>query len=343
MRIALVAPPWYSLPPDGYGGIEAMCATLADGLVARGHDVVTIGAGSGGTKAHHIATYETPPSHRMGDRFLEVNHALKTTEILASLEVDIVHDHSLVGPLVASTRAAPTVVTSHFTVSGERGDYYIGLRDTVSMVAVSRAQRRLSPTLPWIATVPNALAVDEVPFTPQKSDYLLWLGRMVPEKGAAEAIDVARRAGRRLIIAGKCTEQREKEYFDHAIRPKLGPGIEWIGEAHASDKWALLGEASALLFPITWDEPFGMVMIEAMATGTPVVALCRGSVPEVVVSHTGFVCGDLDAMTAAIDELDTIDPTACRRHVADHFDISHMVAGYEAAYAAVSEGVGQST
>lgn len=335
LRIALVTPPWYSLPPQGYGGIEAMCAALADGLVSRGHDVVTVGAGPRGTRAAHEATYDVPPSDRIGDRWPEAVHAAEAARFLAREHFDVIHDHSMMGPLSAASRKAATVVTAHYKTTGEPGRYYEAIAGDINLVAISECQRRLAPQLPWLSTVHNALPVDDVPFHPDKGDHLVFLGRMNEEKGVAEAIDVARAAGRRLVIAGKYSEADEQRYFDEFVRPKLGPDVEWVGEIFAADKWALLGEAAGLVFPITWDEPFGMVMIEAMATGTPVVGLSRGSVPEVVDDGvTGFVCDDVDQMVTALDKLDTIDPADCRRHVRDRFDIQAMVGGYEAAYRA---------
>jgi glycosyltransferase involved in cell wall biosynthesis len=310
-----------------------MCADLADGLVVRGHRVITIGAGPQGTKAEHIATYDDPPSSRIGERWPEVVHAAQVARMLAQLDVDIIHDHSLAGPLSAASRTAPTVVTAHFTTVGEPGLYYDAIAGDVELVAISDAQRRNAPHLPWATTVHNALHIDEAPFQPVKGDHLVFLGRMNEEKGVAEAIDVARRAGRRLVIAGKCQEPIEKEYFNQVIRPRLGSDVEWIGEVYAADKWSFLGEAAGLLFPIAWEEPFGMVMIEAMATGTPVLGFNRGAVPEVIVDGvTGFICRDLDHMVDAVDHLADLDPAVCRQHVRDHFDVSVMVEGYERIY-----------
>jgi glycosyltransferase involved in cell wall biosynthesis len=179
----------------------------------------------------------------------------------------------------------------------------------------------------------NAVNVDAFPFCDRKEDWVLWLGRFSPDKGAHLAIDVARETGRTIVLAGKCCEQPEIAYFDEHVKPRLGPGAEYVGEAGAKLKRELLSKARCLVFPLQWEEPFGMIMIEAMACGTPVVALRRGSVPELVVDGvTGFIRTTLDELPAAIEEADRLDPAACRAHVARNFDVRGMVEGYERAY-----------
>lgn len=342
LDIAFVTPPWYSLPPGGYGGIEAVSAALADGLVDRGHHVTTIGAGPRGTKADHVPTYEVPPSERIGEAVPEVVNAAKAAQALADLDVDIVHDHSLAGALSAGGRSAPTILTTHFPVDGEFGLYYRSLGDTVDMVATSNAQRTRSPGLPWLRTVHNAIDVSTVPYVADKGEHVVFLGSMSPKKGVAEAIEVARRAGRKLVIAAKCVEPFERRYFDEVIRPMLGSDIEWIGELNHEEKWEFLGNAACMLFPSTRHEAFGLVLIEAMATGTPVIALNRGAVNEII-DHgvSGFVCGDVDDMATALTSIEDISPRACRARVRDHFDVPIMVQGYEAAYRAALEAPGK--
>jgi glycosyltransferase involved in cell wall biosynthesis len=334
LRIAMIAPPWFTVPPQGYGGVENMCADLVDGLVDRGHEVTLIGAGESGTRAgRFLATYAEPPSGQLGEPLPEVLHTAAVARMVADLDVDLVHDHTLAGPLLARGRGVPTVVTMHGPVAGEPGEYYRQLGDTVGLVAISRAQRRAAPDLSWLGTVCNAVDVESFPFRAAKEDMLLFLGRLHPDKGVHLAIDAARSVGLPIVVAGKCSEPVELEYFRTEIEPRLGPDVTIFGPADATEKRDLLSRAAALVFPILWEEPFGMVMIEAMACGTPVVALRRGSVPEVVLDGiTGVLCDDPVELPAAIAAARRLAPADCREHVRSRFDVDTMVAGYEALY-----------
>jgi glycosyltransferase involved in cell wall biosynthesis len=335
-RIAFVMPPWFDVPPEAYGGIEVVAGHLVEALISRGHDVVVVGAGDDRTRARFLPTYEVAPSERIGEVLPEILHAMWARQYLDDVDVDVIHDNSLCGPLTARGRKAPTVVTAHGPVTGEMGSYYRAICTDTSLVAISGSQRRLAPDLPWTATVHNAVKTTDFTFQAEKEDYVLFLGRMTPNKGADLAIDAARAAGRRIVLAGKLSEPHEQDYFDAEVRPRLGSDAEFVGEADMAAKQKLYGGAHCLLFPISWDEPFGMVMIEAMACGTPVVALNRGSVPEVVADGaTGFVRDDPADLPAAIGQASDIDSAACRRHVEQHFDVAVMAAGYERVYAAL--------
>jgi len=333
LRIAMVAPPWYQIPPDGYGGIEAMVYSLSEELTARGHEVTLIGAGEPAVSGGFRQTYAEPPSAKIGQPIPEVTHALVAAEHLDELDPDVVHDHSLAGPLTARARRSPTVVTTHGPIEGDMADYYANLGPNICLVAISEFQRSRAPNLPWSGVVHNAIPVDEYPFQAEKDDYCLFLGRMNGEKAPDLAIEAARAAGRPIVVAAKCAEPEEQRYFEERVRPLLGPDVEWFGEASTGQKKALLARAYCLVFPVQWDEPFGLVMVEAMACGTPVVALRRGSVPEVVVDGvTGWVRDDLAELPEAIDRAHLLDPKACRKHVAARFDLPRMAAGYEAVY-----------
>jgi glycosyltransferase involved in cell wall biosynthesis len=333
LRIGMLAPPWYELPPSGYGGIEAMVYWLVQGLVERGHDVTVISAGEDRTAARSHQTYADAPSARVGQALPEVVHAAIANRHLSGLELDVVHDHSLAGPLASAERDAATVVTAHGPVEDELGALYRSLPPETAMVAISEYQRELAPDLPWIGTVHNAIPVDGYPMRADKEDFCLFLGRVNAEKAPDLAIRAARKAGRRIVLAAKCSEPEEQAYFDERVRPLLGSDAEWLGQAGGQEKQDLLARACCLVFPIQWNEPFGLVMVEAMACGTPVVALRRGSVPEVVVDGvTGFVRDELDELPEAIDRVGELDPQACRDHVAKRFDVPRMVDGYEAVY-----------
>ncbi|MFI7539267.1 glycosyltransferase family 4 protein [Streptosporangium sp. NPDC049376] len=342
MRVVMVAPPWYDVPPLGYGGIEAMLAELVSGLSRRGHDVTLIGAGRARTGARFLPTYDPAPSERIGEPMPEVLHAAKAYALALDIDADIVHDHSLAGPLSAAARAVPTLVTCHGEIEGELGEYYRVLGPAVSMVAISEAQRRLAPDLNWAGVVHNAVETASFPFQERKEDWVLWLGRLNADKGAHIAIDVAREAGRRIVLAGKLTEPAEHDYFEREIKPRLGPDAEYVGQADAARKRELLAAARCLLFPILWEEPFGMVMIESMACGTPVVALKRGAVPEVVADGvTGFVREEAEELAEAVEAAGGLDPHACRAHVAGNFDVEVMTAGYERIYRQVIAAPGE--
>lgn len=341
LRIGIVAPPWYGIPPDGYGGIERVCYYLARGLAENGHDVTLVGAGSGDAGTTFIPTYREPASEsgKIGDPLPEMVHAARSSQALAGLDLDLIHDHSLAGPLTARGPGPPTLITAHGPVSGEFGAYFRALADDVGIVAISESQRRSAPDLPWVATIHNALDVGAYPFSAEKDDYVAFVGRMSPDKGVAGAIDAARAAGRRLVLAAKCSEEAERSYFEAEIRPRLGDDIELIEDADAERTNEILMHARCTVFPIQWQEPFGMVMIESMVCGTPVVALRNGSVPEVIEDGvTGFVRDDLNELAEAIERSDTIDPRACRDRVAQLFDVPVMIARYEDAYRRTLEG-----
>jgi glycosyltransferase involved in cell wall biosynthesis len=342
LRVALIAPPYFDVPPAAYGGVEAVVADLADALVSHGHTVTVVGAGKPGTAARFVPLWERTVPERLGEPYPEVMHAVATRRAVERLaltgSVDVVHDHTLAGPLNAPAYAAlglPTVVTVHGPVDDDLRRYYRELGDDVHLVAISDRQRELAPDLNWTATVHNALRVEDWPFQEQKDDYALFLGRFHPDKAPHLALDAAHAAGLRLVLAGKCAEPIEKEYFEREIRPRLTDRDHVFGVADAAAKRELLANARCLLFPIQWEEPFGMVMIEAMACGTPVVALRAGAVSEVVVDGvTGIVCDEPGELVQALDDVRGISPAACRAHVAEHFDVAGLAAGYEAAYRA---------
>jgi glycosyltransferase involved in cell wall biosynthesis len=340
LRIAVVAPPFFAVPPDGYGGIETVVALLVDGLVQRGHDVTLIGVGQQATRGGFRATYERPQSDRLGDAMAELTHAVRVDTLLEELRPDIVHDHSAAGVAMSRHRRVPTVITSHGPVTGEWGDYLAAADEAVGLVAISRSQVDLSPQLRWRGVVHNAFDPTAIPVRHDKDDFLLWLGRMSPDKGAHLAIDIARAAGRRLLLAAKCRERSEQAYFSDCIEPRLGTDVQWLGEVVGAEKYALLGAAAALLFPLQWEEPFGMVLLESLAAGTPVVALSRGAVPEIVTDgRTGFVRDRPEELVAALDRLDEIDPAACRMRVVERFAPARMVEGYERVYRRLVRGV----
>jgi glycosyltransferase involved in cell wall biosynthesis len=331
-----VAPPWYEIPPQAYGGIERVCATLVNRLVDRGHEVTLIAAGRNHTRAGFVQTIEEPPGEG-GDleSLTDVLHAARAIEAIEELGVDVVHDHCLAGPLGARSRNAPTVVTAHMPVAGpeSRLDYFEAIGAQVSMVAISESQMRDAPQLPWVAVVPNGIEIEEFPFRAKKGGYVLYLGRISPNKGVDLAIRASRDTGRRLVIAGKGTLPLEDRYFKEEIAPELGERVTWVEEVSGARKLELLAGAGCLIFPVRWREPFGLVLLEAMACGTPVVALAEGGVAEIVDDgRTGVLVGHPSGLPNAIERAIDLDPHECRVHVARHFTAQRMAEGYESVY-----------
>jgi glycosyltransferase involved in cell wall biosynthesis len=339
----MVAPPYYTVPPQGYGGVESVVAGLVDRLVARGHHVILFAAGRRGTAAQEfVRTWDTPPTEQLTLALPEVVHAARVEAMLRAHTVDLVHDHTLAGPLTADARHSPTIVTVHGTMDDLAG-VYRPLGSAVSLVAVSHAQRRRAPDLNWVATVHNGIDVDSFPYRADKDDYVVFLGRFHPQKAPHLAIEAARRAGVRIILAGKCSEEIEHDYYRDRLAPLLGHDAVEVGVAGPALKRRLLAGARCLIFPIRWEEPFGLVMVEAMACGTPVVALARGAAPEVVAhGRTGFVVERPEQLAAAISDCATLDPADCRRYVSSRFSLEAMATGYENAYRRVLASPGAS-
>jgi glycosyltransferase involved in cell wall biosynthesis len=342
VRVAILSPAWFPVPPPRYGGIEWIVALLADGLVANGHDVSLFASGDSRTKAKLESVFPDAPSEFIGRSEYELHHALACLE--RADEFDVVNDHS--GALAAAlggTVETPVVHTAHGPLDRRSGEIYrriARIAPQVGLISLSMNQRAPAPDLPWVANCPNALDVAAFPVHPHRGDYLLFLGRLSPDKGAHRAVEVAQQAGLPLKIAGKMQERLEEEYFDAAVRPHLGSEIEFLGEVTHDEKVDLLQNARVTLFPIKWEEPFGLVMIESMACGTPVIATRWGAVPEVIDhGRTGIIVDEHTEMAAAIAEADRIDPLECRRHVEERFSSERMVRDYEVAYEAVLERV----
>ena len=335
LRIAVLAPVWFAVPPTGYGGIEWIVSLLADGLVDAGHDVTLFASGDSQTKAKLSALFDVAPSHLIGQAETEIRHALACYE--RADEFDVINDHS--GPPAAALSGAvatPVVHTVHGPLNGVPGELYESVARVaprLGLISVSLNQRKPKPDLPWLANCPNALDFSLYPCKPHRGDYLLFLGRMSPDKGAHRAIAVAMETGLPLKLAGKRNEPSEHDYFAEYVEPHLVDGIEYLGEVTHGQKVELLQNARVTLFPIEWEEPFGLVMIESMACGTPVIATRRGAVPEVIEDgRSGIVVDDYRAMPHALDEADAIDPWECRRFVEERFAPERMVVEYVEAY-----------
>jgi glycosyltransferase involved in cell wall biosynthesis len=341
IRIAVLSPAWFPVPPTRYGGIEAVVSLLADGLVEAGHDVTLFASGDSKSPAKLVSAFSEAPSSRIGTASADLLHALTCLE--RADDFDVINDHS--GPLAAAVGCAtdtPVVHTVHGPLGGEPGVIYQLLANAshrLNLISISMNQRNPKPDLPWVANCPNALDLGAYSVGDHDAGYLLFLGRMCAEKGAHRAIEIARAAGLPLKLAGKKQDVAEREYFDKYVAQGLGGDIEYLGEVSQSEKLELLQDARATLFPIEWEEPFGLVMIESMACGTPVIATRRGAVPEVVGEGRGGIIVERHSeMVGALAEAEKIDPADCRRYVEEKFSAARMVADYVAAYEGVTGG-----
>ncbi len=339
MRIAQVAPLYESVPPRLYGGTERVVSWLTEELVRRGHDVTLFASRDSRTMARLVAPCERAVRLDPSRPDAITLHMLEISDVLAQAEgFDVLHCHleSLALPLGTLARC-PTVHTLHGRIDVHHMVRLLGHYRHVPLVSISDAQRRpvADLDLNWQATVHHGLPLEMVPFDPDggRGGYLAFLGRVSPEKRPDLAIAVAKQLERPLVMAGKI-DHADRSYFESEIRPLLDhPLIEFIGELGQAQTFQFLSDALCLLFPIDWPEPFGLVMIEAMACGTPVIARPCGSVPEVICDGvTGYIADTVDEMVGAVKRLDLIERSACRAHVERRFSVGAMADRYEEVY-----------
>lgn len=340
MKIALLAPVGLPVPPVGYGGTELVVAMLADGLVSRGHDVTLFASGDSGTTAKLESLYPQA-LERLGVTDKATAEAYEAAHVRRAFShaqaFDLVHDHTkALGTIYARFADAPVLTTVHNDFTEARRQIY-GAHAGHNYVAISRSHASRMPELNFRGVVYNGLDLGPTIFQAAKEDYLLFLGRLDADKGAHTALAIARALDWPLVMAGRV---QDTAFFEREIAPHLdGVRRRYVGEVAGEAKWRLYAGARALLFPIQWAEPFGLVMIEALACGTPVVATGYGSVPEVIESGVSGVVvdseRDLDALVAATREATTLDPRDCRARVESRFSQDAMVEGYLALYASL--------
>jgi glycosyltransferase involved in cell wall biosynthesis len=340
MRIAEIAPPWFAVPPSGYGGIELIVALLADGLTEQGHDVTLFASGGSQTKATLVSPFIDPPDPALlGNPWFDAYHALASYLAIGDA-FDVVHDHSGItgSAMGALLRGHPPVVhTLHGPWTELTRRYYGLLHDHVNLVAISESQRADNPDVHYAATVHNGIDLDDYPFRAEKDDFLVYIGRANPDKGPSIAIEVARRAGLPLAMVVKKNEPFERAYWDEIVAPLLNDEVEVFEAISHEQKTDLLGRARAMVFPIQWPEPFGLVMAEAMACGTPVVACPTGAAVELVENGiTGYLRDSIDDLVDAVASTGNCSPEACRLRVEEHFSAPAMVKGYEALFASIA-------
>jgi glycosyltransferase involved in cell wall biosynthesis len=305
---------------------------LARGLRSAGHEVLLFATGDSTCPVPLAWAFERAVGVG-GDVPTEISHALRAYERVMDWSPDVVHDHTLVGPLLGSHGCVPVVTTNHGPFEPKLRDLYRAIATRVGVIAISHDQASAADGIPLLAVIHHGIDADAFEFGAGDGGYALFLGRMTPDKGADLAASVARRAGVPLRIAGKLRESDEIEFFQSAVEPLLGDGIDYVGEVDAATRRELLARATCLLNPLRWNEPFGMVMIEALASGTPVLATPHGSVPEIV-EHglTGFISDDPDELVRLLGKVDDLDRGQCRRAAEDRFSIERMTQDHLRAY-----------
>jgi glycosyltransferase involved in cell wall biosynthesis len=346
LHIAVLAPPWIPVPPPGYGGIEFVVALLCDALVDFNHDVELFCAPGSHSRATVHPVLDQPHPESIERALFEGDHVGRAFRAIEAARAnghpfDVIHDNSgYVALAVADQIETPMVHTVHGPFNHETNPYYAVNGRNGAVVCISRAQAGMAPDPDIVdAVVHNPIDVDNWPVGYEKEDYLLWVGRFVAEKGPQRAIRVAKAAGRRLILAG-VVQPRQERFFATEIQPHIdGEQIIYVGEVGGARKQRLFADAYAFLMPIRWPEPFGMVMVESMAAGTPVLAFPEGAAPEIV-EHgiSGFLVADEDEMANLVPEAGRLDPLQVRRS-AERFAPDRIAAGYERVYRRALRGV----
>ena len=343
LRIAMLAPPWITVPAAGYGGVESVVSTLTEALVGRGHDV-TLFCAPGSVSSAQVETLLARSHPDEIERSLyEVDHVAQAFDRIDATpdgeRFDVIHDHCGFTALAMANRIdTPLIHTLHGPFTAETAAFYARHGHKAALVGISHAQLATAPAgLDAIGSIPNPIDLREWPLQERKGDYLLWIGRMTPEKGPHRAIAAARAVDVPLVLAG-VIQPGQQAFFDQEVAPHVnGESVRFVGEVTGSAKRSLFARARGLLMPIRWNEPFGMVMIEALASGTPVIAFREGAAREVVLDgKTGFLVDNERAMADAVGQLPRIRAQDCRDWVRGNCDAEVVAADYEHAYRSVA-------
>lgn len=327
MRIGLIVGPGYPVPPPNYGGIERVVDTLARGFAAAGHDVLLAGPSDSSCPVPLAAGMGESDSTRRGSIPTELSHSIRAYRAMG--QMDIIHDHTLIGPLCARRPSPiPIVATIHGRLVPEVAEIYRAMSTNTSIIAISHDQIRHVADLHVARVIHHGMDVSSVAVGTGGGGYACFLGRMCPDKGVMEAVLIAHSAGIPLRIAAKMREPAELEYFHEVVRPVLGSDDELVGEIGDAEKFKLLGNAVALLSPLRWPEPFGLVMIEALATGTPVIGTASGAAPEIVDNGITGYLAPLQELARLLPLAATLDRAACRATVEERFSARKMVADH---------------
>ena len=336
-RIAMLAPPWISTPSSGYGGVESVVSTLTEALVERGHDVTLFAAPGSVSQASVVTLLEKVHPDEIERAIYEVDHVAQAFDRidLSADRFDVIHDHcGFTGLAFANRIDTPLVHTLHGPFTPDTAAFYAHHGHKGTLVGISHAQLKSLPRgLEAVGPIPNPIDMAAWPLQERKGDYLLWIGRISPEKGPHRAIAAARAVDVPLVLAG-VIQPGHQEFFDREIAPHIdGERVRFIGEVGGAAKRQLFAHARGLLMPIRWDEPFGMVIVEALACGTPVIAFPEGATRELIVEgKTGFLVKDGRGMADAIGQLPRITAKDCRTWVSQHCDGGVVAAAYERTY-----------
>jgi glycosyltransferase involved in cell wall biosynthesis len=327
----MLAPPWIPVPAPGYGGVETVVSSLTEAFVEQGHDVTLFCAPGSRSSARVVTLLEEAHPEEIERALYEVDHVARAFALIERGNFDVVHDHcGFTAMAMADRIATPLVHTLHGQFTPSTAAFYAQHGHKATVVAISRTQIECAPPgLQVVAAIPNPIDMSAWSFQERKSDYLLWVGRVTEVKGPHRAIAAARAAGVPLILAG-VIQPGQQAFFDREIAPHLdGDRVRFVGEVGGATKHDLFANARALLMPIRWEEPFGMVMVEALACGTPVIAFPEGAACDLVVhDRTGFLVDDEAAMGAVVGQLERISPAACRAWVAAHCDVDVVSRAY---------------
>jgi glycosyltransferase involved in cell wall biosynthesis len=338
----MIAPPWIPVPPPAYGGTEMVIDNLARGLTALGHDVrlFTVGQSTCPVPRRWLYPAAVEP---IGADVPEAAHVLAAYEALA--DVDVIHDHTILGPLLAGRRKIPrppVVTTVHDPFTPQRRRIYANAARYAAIVAVSHAQARSAGGIPIAAVIHHGIDLDAYRPGPGSGGYLLFVGRMCADKGVHHAVRTARRAGWQLIIVSVIRDASEQAYFDQQVRPLLAAGEDMPADPPLATRIELMRGAAALVNPVTWPEPFGLVMAEALAAATPVLAFSNGAAPEIIDhGRTGYLCRDEEEMVTAVSHVHEIERQQCRAAAEQRFSLTRMAADHERLYRRILEHPGQ--
>lgn len=350
MKIAQVAPLWENIPPLLYGGTERIVYNLTEGLVKRGHDVALFAAGTSKTSAKLVSVYPRPlfrdnvSWNSLMYPLLNITEAFDRAE-----EFDIIHLHlNKSSDYLALPLAKPikdkVVFTLHFPypASQNRQDRHLVFQKykDLNYISISNSQRRGGENLNWLETVYNGINLTPFKFNPKPQDYLIWLGKFNPDKGTKEAILTAKKLNRKILIAGAIDmiDENDRNYWLNEVKPLINnKDVIFVGEVNDQKKSELFGSAACFLNPIKWNEPFGLVMVEAMSVGCPVISFKNGAAHEIITDgETGYLVSNLEQMIEAVSKIDKIERKKCRERVEKYFTNKIMVDNYEKVYKRVA-------